>query len=453
MDLNAWTGAQKSVIGSLLLWPDETAGEIFQRAKPEHFGSTELRHVFEAARGIWEANRPLDPVTLLAAAGDDYGKLLADCMQETPTGANVSAWLDLMRSSFRMSALQAQALAIVNAESEDAAVEVYERMGQMLQESGSVQVKTLTELISDYLDRMQDKKPVRYLNWGIESLDKTLYVSRGQFGVIAADSSVGKTALALQFAAHMAGTGLRIGFISLETPWESLADRLMAETQLAAIPLPATKKKELSEEDFRRAAESGAKSDRMQLKLFRNCMTLPEIRSVILQHRLDVVFIDYVQLIDAPGRERWDIVTNISMGLHRMAQQIGAVIVGLSQVTPATKGSKTPPTKDDLRESRQLKQDADFILILSPSVDEEDPPNTRVLEIAKNKDGRCARLKLHFEPEHMTFSYRPSVNAMRSEGKALRNKMPTKAVEVPADVKPGQLVELPEEYEQEALPF
>lgn len=453
MDLNAWTFAQKSVIGCLLLWPDETAGEIFQRAKPEHFGSAELRHVFEAARGIWETNRPLDPVTVLAASGDDYGKLLADCMQETPTAANVSAWLDLMRSGARMSALQAQALAIMNAESEAEAVEVYERMGQMLQESGSVQVRTLTELISDYLDRMQDKKPVRYLNWGIESLDKTLYVSKGQFGLIAADSSVGKTALALQFAVHMAGTGLRVGFISLETPWESLEDRLMAETQLSSIPLPTTKRKELSEEEFRRAAESGVRSDRMPLKLVRNCMTLPEIRSVILQHRLDVAIIDYVQLIDAPGRERWDIVTNISMSLHRMAQQIGAVIIGLSQVTPPSKGSKSPPSKDDLRESRQLKQDADFILILSPSTDEEDPPNTRVLEIAKNKDGRCARLKLHFEPEHMTFSYRPTVNAMRAEGQAKKNAKPTKAAEVPEDVKPGQLVELPEEYVQEELPF
>lgn len=453
MDLTAWTGAQKAVIGAMLLWPDETAGEIFQRAKPDHFGDAALRHVFESARDVWENNRPLDPITIQAAAGDDYGKLLADCMQETPTGVNVPIWLDLMQSAARMSAIQKQALAIMNAESEEEAVKLYERMGQILQDSGSVQVKTLTELISDYLDRMQDRKPVKYLNWGIESLDRKLYVSRGQFGVIAADSSVGKTALALQFAAHMAGTGLRVGFISLETPWESLEDRLMAETQLAAIPLPATKQKTLSEEDLRRAAETGVKSDRMQLKLFRNCMTLPEIRSVILQHRLDVVFIDYVQLIDCPGTERWDIVTNISMSLHRMAQQIGTTIVGLSQVTPPSKGSKVPPTKDDLRESRQLKQDADFILILYPSPDDEDPPNTRILKIEKNKDGQCVTLKLHFEPEHMTFSYRPSISAMRSEGQAKKNAKPTKAAEVPADVKPGQLVELPEEYEQEALPF
>ena len=115
---------------------------------------------------------------------------------------------------------------------------------------------------------------------------------------------------------------------------------------------------------------------------------LQAIRARTLMRKFDVIFIDYVQLIDAPGQERWDIVTGISMSLHRMAQQLGVTVVGLSQITPAQKGGKQAPTKDDLRESRQLKQDADFILLLYPDTDEEAPPNTRILEIAKNKDGR-----------------------------------------------------------------
>lgn len=437
MDLTAWKRAQESVIGALLIDPDYSAGLIFQSAKASHFGETELRHVFEAARELWNENRQLDAVTILDRAGSEYEQLLRDCMINTPTARNLPAWLEICQDSARLTAMQAEALAIVNADRADDAAAAWERMGTMLQDADQGEDLSLGELIGDYCDRMQDKRPVRYLNWGIESLDRDLYVSGGQFGVIAADSSVGKTALALQFAYHMAADGHRVGFFSLETPKENLEDRLLAQYQVAGIPLPSTKRKKLTEEDLRAAGEAGMRSDQIYLRILRNYETLERIRAKTIQRRFDVIFIDYVQLIDAPGRERWDIVTNISMGLHRMAQQLGITVIGLSQITPAVKGQKAP-TKDDLRESRQLKQDADFILLLYPDTEEEAPPNARVLEIAKNKDGRCARLRMDFEPEHMTFKYHAkTMPEIWSEGRAV------KAAQRAKKPKAGEFVELP----------
>lgn len=437
MDLTAWKRAQESVIGALLIDPEYSAGLIFQSAKASHFGETELRHVFEAARELWNENRKLDAVTILNRAGSEYEQLLRDCMINTPTARNLPAWLEICQDSARLTAMQAEALAIVNADRADDAASAWERMGTMLQDADQGEDLSLAELIGDYCDRMQDKRPVRYLNWGIESLDRDLYVSGGQFGVIAADSSVGKTALALQFAYHMAADGHRVGFFSLETPKENLEDRLLAQYQVAGIPLPSTKRKKLTDEDLRAAGEAGMRSDQIYLRILRNYETLERIRAKTIQRRFDVIFIDYVQLIDAPGRERWDIVTNISMGLHRMAQQLGITVIGLSQITPAVKGQKAP-TKDDLRESRQLKQDADFILLLYPDTDEEAPPNARVLEIAKNKDGRCARLRMDFEPEHMTFKYHAkTMPEIWSEGRAV------KAAQRAKKPKAGELVELP----------
>jgi replicative DNA helicase len=434
------------VIGALLIDPEACAGQIFQDAKPAHFGEPDLRHVYEAARELWNEHRPLDPVTILNRAGSEYEQLLRGCMESTPTLRNLPAWLEICKTSARLKAMQTEALQIMDAEREADAAAAWERMGSLLQDADQGEDLSLAELIGDYCDRMQDKKPVRYLNWGIEAIDKELYVSGGQFGVIAADSSVGKTALALQFAYHMAADGWRVGFFSLETPKENLEDRLMAEHQVAGIPLPATKRKKLTEEDMRNAGEAGMRSDNIYLRILRNYETLERIRAKTVQRRFDVIFIDYVQLIDAPGRERWDIVTNISMGLHRMAQQLGITVVGLSQITPAVKGQKAP-TKDDLRESRQLKQDADFILLLYPDSDEDAPPNARILEIAKNKDGRCARHRLDFEPQHMTFkSHVPNVNEMRSEArmaKEVRRSKKTKA---------GDLQEIPLEKGEE-LPF
>lgn len=424
MALTGWANAQRAVIGSLMLAPELCAGEIFQTARPSHFWDAALRHIFEAARTLWEQNKPIDPVTVAAACGsDDYTKLLAACMEATPTAVNFRAWLDICRSSARIAALQSEAMKIISADvTEAGALEAYERMGELLRGTEIGEDLSLTELIGDYLDRMRDTTPPDYLSWGMEKLDQVLAVSPGKFVILAADSSVGKTALALQFATHIAGTGKRVGFFSIETDKESLTDRLMAERQLAGIPLPATKAKKLTPDDFQRADEAGMRSDQMQLRVLRKFDTIPAIRARTLARKFDVIFIDYVQLIDAPGQERWDVVTGISMSLHRMAQQLGVTVVGLSQITPAAKGAKQAPTKDDLRESRQLKQDADVIMILSPSNDEEDPENTRILDVAKNKDGRCGKIKLRFEPQYMTFTELITLSGLRSEGQAIKNQ-------------------------------
>ena len=460
MALSAWAEAQRAVIGSLMIQPDQWAGEVFQRAKPAHFGDASLRHIFETSMGLWSENRPIDPISVSAACGSDkYGELIRKCMLEMPTAENLPAWLDICAQQARLAALQSEAMQILsNDATEETAIAAYERMGQLLRGTEDIEDLTLTELIGDYIDRMRDPSPPDYLSWGIEKLDTTLAISAGKFVILAADSSVGKTALALQFAYHMAATGKRVGFFSIETDKESIADRLMAERQIAAIPLPATKKKKLADYDFERAGLAGVRSDSVPLRIIRRAETVEKIRARTIMRKFDVIFIDYVQLIDAPGKERWDIVTRISMSLHRMAQQLGVTVIGLSQITPPGKGSKQAPTKDDIRESRQLKQDADAILILSVSDSADDPPNTRVLDVAKNKDGMCGKMKLRFEPQFMTFTQLVTTESLQSEGKAAKSKRKADAMSggsAPKNVpglKSGAFTELPDDG-QEELPF
>ena len=302
MDLNAWRRAQRAVIGSLLI-DGRCVGEVMQSARLEQFGDEAMRHVFEAARDLWLGSRPLDAVTVLSAAGAEYEGLLRECMNETPTVANLGAYLEILRDSARLGSMQSAAARILGTDSVREAEEAWEKIGEQLRESEDVEDLSWGELVGDYLDRMSDKTPVRYLTWGIEQLDQIIQVSRGKFVVLGADSSVGKTALALQFAYHMASTGLRVGFFSLETDKESLTDRLMAEKQVAGINLPRTKAKALSREDLRRATAAGVRSDEISLRIIRKAETIEQIRSRTLQRRFDVIFVDYMQLIDAPGRE------------------------------------------------------------------------------------------------------------------------------------------------------
>ena len=455
--LTTWAQAQYSVIGSLLRDPDECAGEIFQTATPAMFGDKTLRHVFEAAREIWSSGVPVDPVTLGAKAGKEYSQTIVDCVNLTPTAVNAVAYLKILREQAQLNAMQVEALSISTADTVEDATESYEKIGKLLAATEDIEDYSLTEMIGMYLDRMNDPTPPDYLHFGMDRLDSALAVTPGMFLIIGADSSTGKTALALQFAVHIARNGKRVGFFSLETPQEPLQNRIMAEHQLAGIPVPSSQQKKLSDEDFARAAQVGILSENIPLRVIRKANTLEKIRARTLQRRFDVIFIDYVQLIDAQGKERFDVVTKISMGLHRMAQELGIVIVGLSQVTPPEKGKKVKITVDDLRESRQLKQDADIVLLMTRSTDKDDPPEARILEVAKNKDGRRPKLRLNFDPQHMTFTPLITMDDIRSDGRTVRQqqevqrKAKEKADKIPPDAKSGKMVELDEDLED--IPF
>ena len=426
MDLKAWTQAQTAVIGALLLDPEHTAGMIFAQARPEHFGDPSLRHVFEAARDLWNERRPVDPVTVLAASGGEYEPLLADCMRLTPTAANTEIYLGLIRDAAKLSAIQTAALAISTCRDLGEAAAAYDDLGAKLRDMDRHSDLTLEELIGRWCDRMQDRTPPDYFRFGIDRLDDLLNVGKGKFVILAADSSVGKTALALQFAYHMADSGKRVGFFSLETDADTLADRLLAEIQTAAVDLPRTKRKQVHDEDFRAVTSLALRVAARKLRVLNDFRSVAEIRARTIMHGFDVIFIDYVQLMEAAGRERWDVVTNISIGLHRMAQELGVTVVGLSQITPASKDQKRAPSKDDLRESRQLKHDADVILIMS--ISSEGAGVFRELQVAKNKDGPLGRMLLDFDPVHMSFAYRPpeTVNEvgrqLRAEGRKVKRR-------------------------------
>ena len=181
-------------------------------------------------------------------------------------------------------------------------------------------------------------------------------------------------------------------------------------------------------------------------------------RATTIRHRLEVIFIDYVQLIACPGEERWQVVTKISMGLHRMAQELGVTIVGLSQITPEKGRKDRSVTVDDLRESRQLKQDAEVVLLLNRG-GEEDDENLRILDVGKNKDGWRPSIKLKFDAEYMTFSPYVDMDTIRSDGRTVRQQQEVqrKAKEkeepdpIPKDLAPGEFAEV--QVSLDEIPF
>lgn len=408
---DAWKPAQMCVIGALLLWPDEVAGKIFHGAMAAYFGDSSLKHLFEAAHGLWIEGKAIDPITVLHAAGDAQQETVAACMDMVPAHMDVDEYLHILRDEARLYQIRMAASELSWAKSMEDALDAYEKMGQLLRDTDTIEDVSWEEMVGSYLDRMNDPAPPDYLTWGIPQLDETLCVSPGDFCVLAADSSVGKTALALQFAFHMAQHGKRTLFFSLETPREKLEDRLMAEKQVAAIPMLHTKKKALSSDDYLRASDTGMKANKVPLRVIRRAETLPQIQNRIIMHNADVVFIDYLQIIRHKASSRFETVTEISMELHRMANRLGVTVVALSQVTPPESGEITI---QDLRESNQIKQDAEIIMLL---MKDKTFSGARKLKIGKDKDGAANRsMLLSFDPQHMTFSYAKRKEAAQVPG-------------------------------------
>lgn len=404
-----WYSAQRAILGCLLVYPEETCAETFHKLRPEDFGDPSLRTVFSAARDLWLQQRPVDPVTVQASLGSEYDTLLKDLIVMTATSTSWETYVSIIREQARLTRIQALALRITQEQNLEACGALLSEAAAQLAEGNRQRAKTYTELISDYLDRQGDPNPPQYLDWGIEALNRQLTISPGRFVVLGADSSVGKTALALQLGINIARTGKRVGFFSYETSHADAADRILANT--ADVAMVRTKRKTLNAKDFIAVMEEGQKSAEIPFTLEESAdCTVDDLRALTLAGRYEVIFIDYVQLIPSNQTERWQAVTEVSMALHRMAQTLGVTVIALSQVTPPEKSKgktkRRPIGREDLRESRQLLHDAEAILILD-LVDPDDFQGLRSLRIAKNKDGALGYIQLEFDPYHMRFSYVP----------------------------------------------
>lgn len=397
----AYREAQESVIGSLLIDPGRTIGPVMDAAGPENFDG-EYRTVFTAIRKLWLDRQPVDPVTVLAECGDAYEPLLRRCMTLTPTAVNAEKYAQLVRRQSRVIGLRAVGAALMGATDEDDARKIIAKAEELLMQRTRPRVFWIQDLVGDFYSRMGQEKP-KYIPWGIRALDEKLTCELGDLVILGADSSVGKTALALKFAWHMASRQYRVGFFSLETRSSKLCNRLVS--QRARVSSDVIKSGNYEDSDYKAVLEMGSGAGKLKLDIIEaSGFTAEEIRAATVAGQYQVIFIDYLQLLQGEGNSRPEIVANLSMAIHTMAQDLGVTVVALSQITPADKTAEArrTPCKEALRESRQLIHDADIILMMS-LYDPDDNTSLRWLSCRKNKEGELPHTALEFDPKHMDF--------------------------------------------------
>lgn len=450
--------AEMAVIGSLCIDPEKVAGEVFHRLRPDDFGDQKWKALFCAAREIWLNRGALDPVTLAAAAGKDAEKALANAMMQTPTAANVLEYARIVAEEGQLRKLRNVGMQMsLHLDDLETARKLVAEAEGLLATQREDRVWSYKDLLEDYLSWLNDNTPPDYLNWGIEELSRSVKVSQGSFVVLGAPSSTGKTAFALQLAYNIARSGKRVGFFSYETPKRPAAIRIFANT--AGVDVTRAKEKNITALDADQLMKEGDVAMTLPFNLENSGdWTFDELQARTLAERYDVIFVDYVQIIPGdPRRPRWEVVTDISMKLHRMAQRLGVTVIALSQVTEPEKdrnGKRRALTKEDLRESRQLAHDAEVVLMMDLTKP-GDYSSERELRIVKNKDGGLGKIWLSFDPQHMRFKscekpdhlkraeYREEMNRLAKDRKAEKAQQTKQQYHQPSFEELGDDEEIP----------
>ena len=400
--------AQVAVLGSLLIEP-KLVGEALEQLRPEDFTTPKCRMVFEAIRSLYTEGRPTDPVTVRDKLGgrpeDAWSRYLLECMELTPTASNVWEYAALLREQARMAKVTELGGLIQTARDLDMARGYIDQLNQLLVERRGVERMDMTQALLAFTER-HSGAPVEYMTWGLPKVDGGTYVEMGDMVVLGGYPSAGKTALAVAMAYHQA-KDRRVGFYSLETNQYKLADRLLAN--LAGIEMPTIKRNQITEEQWQRVADRSDRIRARKLELIQaSGMTAQDIRADALARRYEVVYIDYLQLIEPESRKvnRTEQVSAISRSLQKFAHGTGRLVVALSQLSRQEKASEdklVEPTMSDLRESGQIEQDADAILLLYLEEPARREESRRILKIAKNKEGTAGKVYLVFDGPFQRF--------------------------------------------------
>lgn len=441
-----WLDAQSGVLGSVLINPDLAPRLLAETSEQDYSG--EYRNIYRAITALLAEGAPVDAVTIRAKLGPAYTKQLTDMIRYTPTSANFEAYIDATKEQSRLTALQALAGELAGAVTLDDAREILSRAQALTVESEAKRVYSMTQMLTDFYANHQNSKK-EYINWGIAALDEKIYADKGDVVVIGGYPSDGKSALMLQFAYHMA-TKYRVGIFSFETSQQKITDRLVAHVM--QLPFGRIKHSDLRLEEWHRiSAGADSFTGRAIETIEASGMTVNDILGITLARRYDVIFIDYIQLIQVARARRSDTRNNelaeISKALHTMAQRHGVLVVELSQLTrPPGKpkdGVVPAPTMSSLRESGQLEQDADVIMLLYRT--EPAAQNSpRMLHVAKNKEGELGYIELEFNGSTQTFSRSTKKEVARIIQKGLREARAAKGqLQDPDDDNPFLQDELP----------
>jgi len=417
--------AETCVLGSILIDKDAIT-TVAEFLRPEHFYREANQLVFQTLLDLYEKRQPIDIVTvkenlkrqkaLTPVGGAAY---LTSLVNSVPTAAHVEQYGQIVKDNYTKRELITAAGRIAQAAFDEGG-EAAKVLDQAEQAIFSLSQKHLRQVFApvkdvlaesfDRLDELHKRAGgLRGVPTGFRQLDNALAgLQDSNLIILAARPGLGKTALALEIAQHVAvKEKLPVGFFSLEMSREELVDRLLVSQ--ADIDAWKLKTGRLSEEDFNRLSE--AMGELAEADLFIDdtpAATVLEMRTqarrLMAEHGLRLIVMDYLQLARSVRNydSRVQEVAEVSMGLKNLARELKVPVLACSQLSRAVEQrGKKRPQLSDLRESGSIEQDSDVVIFLWR--EEEENMEVVDLEVAKHRNGPLRSFKLHFRGDRIKF--------------------------------------------------
>lgn len=391
--------AEMSVIGSIMMDPKTAMPLAAMKLEESDFKAGELRTIYSTCLKLFKADKPIDAVTVISSVGNEYKPTIKAAAETAPHISHVSAYIDAVRERSQKIAAYDKAMQFIeNMENESLTAEQCRggaaEIVNCFNESGQQEAVTADQGYLDFIDRMEH--PKKHINTGYGQLDRFMYIDKGDFIVIGGRPSAGKTAFTLQMMLHMAEEH-KVGYFSLETSTEKIFDRLISNYDWTSFK--KIKMADFDDDDWNTIASRYDTFHTLGFKVIPAAgWTVDKIKSYSEINQFEVIFVDYLTLIRAQGKDDTERATHISEDLHTFAQQDGTTVIALSQLNREGAGDNL--TMTSLRQSGQIEQDADGIILIQYN---QLTPKVRKIKVVKNKEGLIGDIHASFDGDHQRF--------------------------------------------------
>ena len=432
--------AEQAVLGGVLIdndaW-DRIAGILTS----ENFYRNDHRAVFDAVSGLCDEGRPCDAVTV-AERLDRSGQLessgglayLAELAENTPSAANIVAYAEIVReravlrelirisTEIAESAFRPQgrgALELLD-DAERRIFEIADKGSAGRRES--VAIKNVLSVVMERIDELsRQENPITGVPTGFSDLDQmTAGLQRGDLVIVAGRPSMGKTAFAMNIVEEAAIRGkLSVIVFSMEMPAEQLTMRMLSS--LGRIDQQKVRTGQLGHDDWPRLTSQVALLNDTNIFIVDDSALTPtelhaRCRRLKREHGIDLVVIDYLQLMYVPGtrENRATEISEISRSLKALAKELMVPVVACSQLNRRLEDRQNKrPVMSDLRESGAIEQDADLILFIyrDEVYDEESKDKGKAeIIVGKQRNGPIGKADLAFLGRYARFEDYTSVD-------------------------------------------
>jgi replicative DNA helicase len=424
--------AEQSVLGAILIDADAIM-KVADFLKPADFYRAQHADVYEAMLALHGQREPIDLITLAdeltrrerldTVGGPSY---LTTLMDSVPTAVHVEHYGRIVERKAILRNLIGAAgriAAVGYEESNDAEVAIDRaesilfEISQRRTEGGFESLATLLGQAYDRLEYLHEHRgQILGVPTGLAHIDALLGgLQPSDLVILAARPSVGKTSMALNIAQHAAvHEAKKVAVFSLEMSREQLALRLLsAETGINPRPLQTGF---VDETDWSKIAT--VMNDMASAPLWIDdspALSVMELRTKARrleaeQHGLDLIIVDYLQLMQAAtvsrDANRVQEVSEISRGLKQLARELKVPVLALSQLSRGVEQRGTAePRLSDLRESGSIEQDADVVIFLYREAEQNTEAEVELIKVkvAKHRNGPIGEVPVQFRKANTRF--------------------------------------------------